>query len=327
MSYLFKRKLIISFLVLFSLTCEDKVWNNPNDADTTLDPSAWAPENLQAQILTDSEIKLTWVQEDTRIDGFRIDRKAGTGNFIQIAEVSTDVTEYSDTGLDVSGAFYDYRVYAFTSNNTSEYSNTAGVAVIFDIDGNIYEMIQIGTQVWMAENLKVTKYRNGDPIPTAYNNSAWSALTTGAYATYNDDASNTDTYGLLYNWYVVDNSLNIAPEGWHVPTDAEWQILVDYLGGSNIAGGKLKEMGATHWLNPNTGATNESGFTALPGGNCYSGTGFYYYLGYYGYFWSSTESIYNSNHAWYWGLTYYYSYVNRGGEYKNYGFSIRCVKD
>lgn len=148
-------------------------------------------------------------------------------------------------------------------NPTGNESN----ATVKDIDGNQYQTVKIGSQVWMKENLKVTRYRNGDPIPRVTVNSEWVDLATGAYcACYNDEGTTAFTYGYLYNWYAVDDRRNLAPAGWHVPTDAEWQILMDYLGGEILAGGKLKETGTSHWASPNTGATNESGFTARPGG-------------------------------------------------------------
>ena len=210
-----------------------------------------------------------------------------------------------------------------SEENTTE-STTEEDLTVTDIDGNVYQTIIIGEQEWMMENLKVTHYRDGTAIPTGHSNSDWSNLSTGAYAVYNDDESNADTYGYLYNWYAVDDSRNIAPEGWHVPTDDEWQILVDYLGGSSVAGGKMKETGTEHWNSPNTGATNESGFTALPGGYRI-GNGYYFSMGNYGYFWSSTES--SSNFAWYRELGYYHSAVGRHSGSKQIGFSVRCVRD
>ncbi len=194
---------------------------------------------------------------------------------------------------------------------------------VTDIDGNVYQTVTIGEQVWMAENLKVTHYRNGDAIPTGHSNSDWSNLSTGAYAVYDENEQNADTYGYLYNWYAVDDSRNIAPEGWHVPTDDEWQTLVDYLGGSSIAGGKMKETGTEHWNSPNTGATNESGFTALPGGYRRN-YGNYSHMGNYCCFWSSAE--YSSSYAWYRRLTYYGSDVDRGNYDKQSGFSVRVVR-
>ena len=148
--------------------------------------------------------------------------------------------------------------------------------------------------------------------------------TTGAYCTYDNDANKAATYGQLYNWYAVTDSRNIAPTGWHVPTDAEWQIFVDYLGGDAVAGGKLKETGTVHWSSPNTGADNESGFSALPGGYRYgNGTGSS--IGYNGYWWSATE--YDSGTAWLRDLYDGSSDVHRNNYYKRSGFSLRCVRD
>jgi len=128
----------------------------------------------------------------------------------------------------------------------------------------------------------------------------------------------------LYNWYAVTDSRNIAPAGWHVPSDAEWQTLVDYLGGDAVAGGKMKEAGYSHWQSPNTGATNERGFTALPGGSRYH-DGSFYGMGYSTYFWSCTE--YDTNYAWSRALSYGYSDVYRGYDYGRIGFSVRLVRD
>ncbi|OVE79450.1 hypothetical protein BVY01_02480 [bacterium I07] len=195
---------------------------------------------------------------------------------------------------------------------------------VTDIDGNVYRTIKIGNQVWMAENLKGTHYRNGDPIAHVTRTSAWSNLSTGAYCNYDNTVSNVSTYGRLYNWYAVNDSRKIAPAGWHVPTDAEWRTLVDYLGGSGVAGGKMKESGTLHWKSPNTGATNASGFSALPGGYRFS-HGSLGNVGYYASFWSST--VYTDDSAWRRKLIYDGSEVNRTHNYKHYGFSVRCVRD
>jgi uncharacterized protein (TIGR02145 family) len=215
---------------------------------------------------------------------------------------------------------------------SSKVSNT-----VTDIDGNVYKTVKIGTQVWMAENLKVTHYRNGNAIPNVTDDATWTGLTTGAFCVYDNYIYNVATYGRLYNWYAVGDSRNIAPTGWHVPTDAEWKQLEMYLGMSQAQadapglrgtteGGKMKEAGMTHWLSPNTGATNESGFSGLPGGNRV-----YYYRSYYGgiggcaRFWSSTE--YDSSFAWYRCLGYDGSGVYRYDGEKQIGFSVRCVRD
>ncbi len=196
--------------------------------------------------------------------------------------------------------------------------------IVKDIDGNTYRTIKIGEQWWMAENLKVTRYRNGDPIPNVTGESAWSGLTTGAYCSYENDPANAETYGYLYNWYAVNDPRGLAPEGWHVPTDAEWKKLVEYLGGYAVAGGKLKDTGTTLWKESNTDATNESGFSALPGGYRHHG-GYFDIADYYAYLWSSTEN--NRYSAWNRQLSYVYPGALRDYYSKRYGLSIRCIRD
>ena len=160
---------------------------------------------------------------------------------------------------------------------------------VTDIDGNVYNTVTIGTQVWMKENLKVTHYNNGDEIPNIEDNAAWTGLSNGAYCNYQNDNDFVDTYGRLYNWFAVDDGREICPTGWHIATDAEWTILSDYLGGRHIAGGKLKEAGTTHWASPNTGATNSSGFTGLPSGMRSSVDGIFGYQTEGCGFWSNTQ--------------------------------------
>lgn len=188
-----------------------------------------------------------------------------------------------------------------------------------------YNTIEIGTQCWMKENLNTTKYRNGVDIPNVTDNSAWTTLTTGAYCNYNNDENYAIIYGRLYNWNAVADSRNLCPAGWHVPTDVEWTTLTTYLGGQSVAGGKLKEIGTTHWQNPNAGATNETGFTALPGGSRNGLDGSFNNVGYYCWFWSS--SIYDTHNEWIRFLTNEVSMVYR--EFYGYtnGFSVRCAKD
>ncbi len=207
---------------------------------------------------------------------------------------------------------------------------------VTDIDGNVYKTVIIGDQEWMAENLKVTRYRNGDTIPTGHSNSIWAGLSTGAYSVYDNDEGKLSTYGYLYNWYAVNESRKLAPEDWHVPTDADWKELEIYLDMSQseadksngrrgkYEGGKLKEAGTSHWNSSNTGATDESGFTALPGGFRFR-NGQYRNIGYHAYFWSSSE--FNSTNAWDRVLTYGNSGVGRGNYNKISGFSVRLVKD
>jgi len=201
----------------------------------------------------------------------------------------------------------------------------AGTAT--DIDGNIYNTVAIGNQVWMVENLKTTKYRNGEAIPNVTNNAAWGALTTGAYCWYlNDAVVNKVVYGALYNWFTVVDSRNIAPIGWHVPSDAEWTILTTYLGGENSAGSKMKETGTTHWSSPNSDATNVSGFTALPGGYRYgNNTGTFSNIGYGGTYWSITPG--DNSGALDRSMGYDFPNCYRFNNNNHDGFSVRCVKD
>ena len=197
--------------------------------------------------------------------------------------------------------------------------------VCVDIDGNFYSTVQIGNQLWMSENLKTTRYNNGDEIPTGLTDGDWQNNTSGALAVYDDNELNADIYGRLYNWYAVVDNRGVCPENFHVPTDGEYILLTNYLGGNDIAGGKMKEAGFEHWYIPNTGATNESGFTGLPGG-FRNTTGSYDYMGEGGYFRSSSE--YNSYRAWFHGLYSTWEEVYRGFEMnKNSGLSVRCVGD
>jgi uncharacterized protein (TIGR02145 family) len=196
---------------------------------------------------------------------------------------------------------------------------------ILDIEGNKYKVVRIGTQTWMAEDLKTTKYNDGTPIPNITDNAAWAALATGAYCDYSNTPGNSVTYGRLYNWYAV-NTGKLAPTGWHVATDAEWTILTNYLGiDYPFAGGKLKETGTSHWSPPNTGASNSSGFTALPGGYRMYLDGTFGNLGKYGYWWSSTAR--DAAGAWSFQL-YYGNFISYriSGNFP-YGFSVRCVRD
>jgi len=240
------------------------------------------------------------------------------------------------TGLS-AGTTYHVRAYATNSVGTGYGSvmsfTTPGTMI--DIDGNVYQTVKIGDQWWMAENLKVTHYRNGATIPVVTNSDDWYNLSTGARCAYGNDQSKVATYGYLYNWYAVDDSREIAPSGWHVPSDAEWKELEMYLGMSQSEadgtgyrgtdeGGKLKEAGTTHWNSPNEGATNESGFAALPGGYRDSG-GNFGGLGSNAAFWSSAG--HNSDLAWSRTLHYDNAGVYRYGDDKRYGFSVRLVRD
>ena len=224
-----------------------------------------------------------------------------------------------------SNTTYYVRAYA-TNNSGTAYGSemsftTQQDSIVTDIDGNVYHTVTIGTQMWLVENLKTTKYSNGDPIPNITDDTEWNLLKTGAYCNYNNNSNNSTNYGRLYNWYIVHDSRNIAPLGWHVPTDAEWKTLSNFCGGS-VAGGKLKEIGIMHWKNPNIGATNTTGFTALPGG-FRSDKGVFYYIGENGSWWSYNDSnVSLANFLYLMSNNIYNAVYN-----KSYGLSLRCVRD
>ena len=193
--------------------------------------------------------------------------------------------------------------------------------------------VTIGTQIWSSTNLDVTTYRDGTPIPQVTDPTAWAALTTGAWCYYNNTTSNGTTYGKLYNWYAVagihDNNPAtpnkiLAPTGWHIPTDTEWTTLTVFLGGEQVAGGKMKTIGTSQWLTPNTGATNESGFSGLPGG-VRDGNGTFFDAAYGGNWWSSSDD--GTTNAWHRGLDYNASNASWNYDQKRYGLSVRFVKD
>jgi uncharacterized protein (TIGR02145 family) len=241
----------------------------------------------------------------------------GVGNFTS-----------SITGL-IDGTTYYVRAYATNSAGTGygsimSFMTTHLTGSVTDIDGNTYLTVKIGPKWWMAENLKVTHYRNGNAIPNVTDASTWASLTTGAYCNYYNDSSQVTVYGCLYNWHALDDTSIIAPTGWHVASDSEWQSLVNNLSGGPVAGGKLKETGTMHWASPNTGATNESGFSALAGGYR-NDSGNYYFMRECAYFWSSPEHF--GNPTMFRTLYYNNSGVNRSYFGTQDGFSVRCVMD
>ena len=199
---------------------------------------------------------------------------------------------------------------------------TCGSSTISDGDGNTYSTVLIGTQCWTAKDLATTKYKDGTDIPLVTDNSAWGSIATPGYCWYNnDEATYGEDYGALYNWYTV-NTGNLCPDGWHVPSDAEVAILNTYLG--NDAGGKLKEVGLTHWNDPNFGATNETDFNLRPGG-FRPNNGIFAEIGNYGSFWTTTESW--GSRSMYWYTSFENAIFHRHRAPKNHGWSIRCIKD
>jgi uncharacterized protein (TIGR02145 family) len=210
---------------------------------------------------------------------------------------------YAKTVNEVNGS--DILEYTPQTNEIYEFEITEGIPCpgipTVTYEGQVYNTVLIGDQCWLKENLN---YESGN---------SWC---------YDNNSANGDVYGRLYTW---DAALTACPAGWQLPSDDEWTTLTDFLGASGVAGGKMKEAGYSHWNSPNTGATNSSGFTGLPGGNRINNSGSFYYLGSYGYWWSSSE--YSGSNAWYRGLYYDSDGVYRGNCSQTYGFSVRCLKD
>jgi uncharacterized protein (TIGR02145 family) len=204
-------------------------------------------------------------------------------------------------------------------------SSEIGAQSIRDVDGNVYKAVRIGEQTWMAENLKTTRFNDGSVIQLVSKNSLWSNLTTPGYCWYDKDIINKNVYGNLYNWYAV-NSGKLCPAGWHVPTDEEWTTLTTFLGGINAAGCKLKETGNSHWIDNTFEATNETGFTALPGGYRFD-TGVFAASGSSGYWWSATVSNVGLEPAWSHNIVNASCMVSGGWCLKSCGFSVRCLRD
>lgn len=216
-----------------------------------------------------------------------------------------------------------------SKSDTTNDPVTETPGTIKDIDGNVYTSVKIGTQTWMKENLKVTHYRNGDAIPNIADATEWVHLNTGAFCFYNNDLTNKSIYGSLYNGIAVMDGRYLAPKGWHVSSDTEWTTLIAYLGGEDIAGNKLREVGISHWVSPNQSATNESGFTALPGGYRDGqiqmiGQGEFSGLGEVGYLWTSTKASDTRN--WYRAI-FAGPLTSKDNCPKQTGFPVRCIKD
>jgi uncharacterized protein (TIGR02145 family) len=266
-----------------------------------------------------------------RVTGYRTTDGSGPGSFSStitglLPNKRYFLTPYAINSL---GTTYGYGLYVITGTKDEfpdpVFNTNLTYGTVTDVEGNVYKTVQIGTQTWMAENLKVTKYRNGESISNVTDNMIWYKLTDGAYCWYNNDAETyKSAFGALYNWYAVNDPRKIAPEGWHVPTMDEWKTLLTYLGNN---GGKMKESGLTHWSTPNTG-TNTSGFTALPGGFLYSNI----FTGIEGtaVWWSSTEyfTTQSTQQAWSLQIWNFRDQISSGyGGMKISGFGVRCIKD
>jgi uncharacterized protein (TIGR02145 family) len=248
------------------------------------------------------------------------------------ASVGTGSFTATIVGL-LNNTTYYARAYATTSTNTfysSEVSFTTQPLVVVgagvtDIDGNVYKTVKIADKEWMAENLKTTKYRNGNPIPNITVANAWRDATAGAWCHYNNNTGYERAYGKLYNWFAAADPRQIAPAGWHVPSEGEWRTLASNFGANNVSGGALKQTGTTEWQSPNTYATNISLMTALPGGRRSNINGSYDNQGQNAYFWTADERSVNQAESVF--LSFNNGFIYTGSPNKKDGLSIRCVKD
>jgi uncharacterized protein (TIGR02145 family) len=238
------------------------------------------------------------------------------GGFVIIPSISA-----ANYGLGQTG------ISTHTCNATNVHNLTLYYGVMEDQQGNVYKTITIGNQEWMTENLKTTIYRNGDPIPNVTNNSQWASTTDGGWCYYNNNAQFDCPYGKLYNWYTVSDPRNVCPTGWHVPSNEEWTSLASYVGVGNegIAGGKLKSTGTQYWLDVNYAATNETGFSGLPGGQR-NNNGVFLSIGQSGNWWTASEDF-DLQWPFFRYLSSQAGEVSQGSFSKNLGNSIRCIRD
>jgi len=268
------------------------------------------------------------LSENPETTGTKFQIGDGVGTFsTTLTSLNPNTTYYVKAyATNNAGTGYGNTMSFTTKLNEIIFNPSLTYGIVTDIDGNEYKTITIGTQTWMAENLRSTKYNSGDLIGTTTPSTLdiRSESSPKYQWAYDGDESNVANYGRLYTWYVATDSRNVCPTAWHLPTDAEWSTLTTFLGGEWQAGGSMKETSTAHWKSPNTGATNETGFTALPGG-FRDGDGDFVDIGGYGHWWSST--IGDNNHPWERCLLYVQPEVNRARFNKEGGFSVRCVRD
>ena len=268
-------------------------------------------------------------------DSLRVNSGANiTGTLEVDGETTWNDTLHLNSGAKITGdvvvngtnllqiiALLDARIAALEAGGgeTPSASFTCGTSTV-TFDGHTYDLVAIGDQCWFAENLRSEHYANGDAIPEVTDGVTWGNTSDGARVAYNNDAANVSTYGYLYNWFAVDSDAGLCPGGWHVPSDGEWTTLIISLGGSSVAGGKMKSSSSD---TPSWNGTNSSGFSALPGGYR-NVNGNFYNVGNYGYWWSASP---NGDDAWYRYLPSVSGYSYRNGGILRNGVSVRCVRD
>lgn len=316
--------IFFSALILLQSSCSTE-----NTTNNVVVPAS--PNGLTATVISANQVNISWSDNSTNEDGYKIQRKITSGNFVDVASTGIDITSFNDQGLNPSTA-YTYRVYAFNAaGNSLQYSNEVTVTT----NGTVVNLpsVTIGSQVWSIKNLDVDHYRNGDSIPQVTDPAIWANLTSGAWCYYNNDPANATIYGKLYNWYAVNDPRGLTPNGWHVASENNWNKLIKSIDinsdticqgctQSQTAGNALKN--TTGWNNPLPGATNNSGLSCLPGGQR-SNNGLFSLLGYHGFWWSASE--YGQTYAWYRELRYNSASIYRWDYFKSFGFSVRLVKN
>ena len=305
---------------------------NSSYAENNFNANIPAPTNLEITTNSITSVTLTWQDNSTGEEGFKIDRKINQGTWeVEFATLNANQISFNDDGVDLENNVYTYRVYAFV--NTYQSQKIEGISTLpcgypftDSRDGNQYETGGIGNQCWMKQNLAylpdVSPPSNGSQTSSYHYVYGYD----GSSVSEAKETSNFQDYGVLYNWPAA---LTACPDGWHLPSDDEWTILTNFLGGQSVAGGKMKSTRTEpdphpRWNSPNTGATNESGFSGLPGGYR-SGSGNFSSVGNLGYWWSSTE--YSSTNAWLRYLIHDNVNADRLSSNKEYGFSVRCLRD
>jgi len=268
-------------------------------------------------------------QTDVKIKRIETEKYETPINIRKSTKSSVNMAYNSGDILLFKGTSSDYKTIV-TAIPTADTTITFNFYSCNDLSNNHYSIVKIGSQFWMAENLK-TRYYSGavtdNSITYIDNDNTWAQDTLGAYCNYNNLESNADVYGRLYNWYAVHNTRKICPQGWHVPSAVEWSTMYTLIGGTSIAAGILKESGTTHWATPNSGATNKVGFTALPGGQRNNQVGNYQSLGSGGGWWTDTEVAAFEPSAMLIGMWSDAAYLLVNEFPRSGGFSVRCVKD
>ncbi|MFZ4680197.1 MAG: FISUMP domain-containing protein [Flavobacterium sp.] len=319
--------MVSRLIILIQLVCFISCTSSSTNDNSNI-PVPLPATNLAVINVFSNQVDLTWTDNSTNETGFKIERKTGNGSFTVVGSVNTNVNTYSDTGLN-QNTEYIYRVYSYnTGGNSVTYSNEANISTTAPLN---MISVAIGTQVWQKNNLDVATYRDGTSIPQVTNPSEWINLTTGAWCFYENNSTNGIEHGRLYNWYAVAGIYNsaslinpslrkqLAPIGWHIPSNAEYTTLIDYLGGTSVAGDKMKETGNTFWYLNNNYGTNSSGFSARGSGARDGNAGGFQSKGGACWLWTSDSyAIFLNNTA--------VQIQNSNGQKKS-GATVRCIKD